>query len=138
PAGTGGYALQVGSSSGFNPSDNSTFYYGCFPALTASTVAGTARCYIPKGGTVTAVYGAFSNAGTPGSGETSTINFRLNNSTNTLVAAGVTNTAVVTTFSNSGLSITVAAGDFFELQWVTPTWATNPTAVRLAAVLYVQ
>lgn len=138
PAGTGGYALQAGSSASLSPSDNSTFYYGCLNSFTASNTAGLARCYVPHAGTVTAVYGSFSTAGTTSSGEGSAVNFRLNNSTSTAVATGVLTNAATTTFANNGLSITVNAGDYFEIQWVVPAWATNPTAVRMSAVVYIQ
>jgi hypothetical protein len=137
PTGTG-YSLQAGSSTNLNPADTTTYYYGCFPSIAASTTAASARCYIPKAGTVKAIYGNFWNNGTLGSAETSTINFRVNNATDTVISAGVQNNALVTTFSNSSLSIAVVAGDYFEIKWVTPTWATNPTQVRLAGVIYIE
>jgi hypothetical protein len=34
-------------------------------------------------------------------------------------------------FSNTALSISVAAGDYIEWRWVCPTWATNPISVRI-------
>ncbi len=75
---------------------------------------------------------------TPGSAETSTINFRLNDTTDTVITAGVQNNATNTVYNNQALSIPVAAGDYFELKWVTPAYATNPTSVLLSAIVYVQ
>ena len=83
-----------------------------------------------------AVYGTFVNTG--GSAETSTLSFRLNNATDTTITAAATNGSTVTTFSNSGLSISVTAGDYFEIKWVTPTWATNPPSLQLSAIVYLE
>jgi hypothetical protein len=133
-----GYAIQAGSSANLSPADATTYYYGCFNSIAAGTTAARARCYIPKAGTVTAIYGNFWVATTLGTAETSTISFRLNNTTDTAISAAVVANAAATTFSNTGLSIAVAAGDYFELKWVTPTWVTNPTAVRLSVVVYIE
>lgn len=67
--------------------------------------------------------------GVAGDDEQSTLNLRLNNSTNTAI---ITNLDLSANFviSNSALSIAVVAGDFVEIQWPTPTWSTtNPTSV---------
>jgi hypothetical protein len=127
-----GYTIQVDGVLAL-PGDATTYYFGC---MTASTTGGNARCYIPKVATVKAVYGTFVNTG--GSAETSTLSFRLNNATDTTITAAATNGSTVTTFSNSGLSISVTAGDYFEIKWVTPTWATNPPSLQLSAIVYLE
>ena len=42
------------------------------------------------------------------------------------------------TWSNTGLSISVSAGDHVEIQCVNPTWPTNPANVLFSAVLYIE
>ena len=140
PASGLGYVLQAGSSANLNPADNTTYYYACFPAVAAANTAAAAansRCYIPRAGTVTAVVLQFWNSGTLGSAQTSTVNFRLNGTTTSLVATGLLNNSATTTGSAT-LSVPVAAGDYFQILWTTPVWTTNPTAVRLAVVVYIE
>ena len=140
PAGLG-YVLQAGSSANLNPADNATYYYGCFPSIAAATSAAVNannRCYLPRAGTITAVVAHFWDAGTLASAQPSTISLRLNGVSTTPVTAAVLNNAASTVFSNTGLSIPVAAGDYLQVLWSTPVWAPNPTNVRLAVVVYVQ
>ena len=139
PAGSGlGYALQGGSFANLNPADNTTYYFGCFTSIAASTTPARTRCYIPKPGTITAVRVTFWNAGTLSSPQTSTVSLRLNNTTDTVVSTAVVNNPVVTTFSNASLSVTVGEGDYFEIKWVTPTWPTNPTNIRMSVAVYIE
>jgi hypothetical protein len=121
-----------------NPADATTYYFGSTPSVAMGSTAASQRVYIPKAGTITACYLFFNNNGTLGSSETSTVSIRLNNTTDTTCNASVTNAAVGTAFSGTGLSISVAAGDYLEMKWVAPTWVTNPTNVRPTAVLYIQ
>ena len=139
PAGSGlGYALQAGSFANLNPADNTTYYFGCFASIAASTTAARTRCYVPKPGTITSVRVTFWNAGTLSSAQASTLNLRLNNTTDTVVSAAVVNNPVVTTFGDASLSVAVSEGDYFEIKWVTPTWSTNPTNVRMSVVVYIE
>jgi hypothetical protein len=133
-----GFVIQAGSSANLSPADARTYYFGCFPSIASTTTADRTRCYLPKGGRITAVYGTFWNSGTLASAQTSTIQLRLNNTTNYTVASTVLNTAVTTAFGDNTLSIAVSQGDFFELTWTTPTWTTNPTNTRLAVMVYVE
>ena len=130
------YTLQAFAASS-NPADATTYFFGSRPTSAILTSGAITRIYIPRAGVVKAVYLYFSNSSTLGSNETSTVNFRLNNTTDTTISSAVTNDSVSTAFSNTALSITVAAGDYFEIKWVTPTWATNPLAVFPSAVVYI-
>ena len=120
-----------------NPADARTYYLGCFPSIAPTTTADRTRCYIPKSGRITAVYGTFWNSGTLSSAQTATIAVRINNTTSTTVASTVTNNAVMTTFGDGNLSIDVSAGDYFEVTFTTPTWTTNPTNTRLSVMVLV-
>jgi len=116
-----------------NPADSTTYYFAQSVSLITNTAA-TAKnvqFYIPFSCTLTKVYGSF-NTSTGGSSENITIFVRVNNTTNTnvtttfkLVNSGVT----VNQFSNSGLSISLNAGDYISIGMTTPAWATNPLSV---------
>ena len=133
-----GYTLLLENGSLLSPADATTYHAGSFSAAGATTNAAQRRVYIPRTGTIRACQLYFLNGGTLGSNETSTVSIRLNNTTDTTVSAAVTNDALSTTFSNSALGVAVVAGDYIELKWVTPTWATNPTSVRYSAVVFVE
>lgn len=133
----GGYVLSIVTFSA-NPADATTYFMAMSQALTTYTASGNAdsRIYIPKTGTITACYGVLTC--TTGSSGNSTLSIRLNNTTDTTVTSTLTMTASPTTFNNTGLSISVTAGDYIEYKLVTPTWApTNPTAVRFSISVYV-
>ena len=109
--------------------DSTTTYYGCGSIQQSNGTAASQRCYISKAGTITAVYGAFSQ--TAGSAETSTLAIRLNNTTDTTISSAITNDSADVTFNNASMSIAVVPGDYFEIKWTTPAWVTNPTSVRM-------
>jgi hypothetical protein len=131
-----GYTLQAFANS-TSPGDGSTQYFGSRPAATLGS-QNNQRIYIPKAGTIKAIYLFFANTGTLGSNETSTASLRLNSTTDTTISAAITNDAAQTAFSNNSLSIPVVAGDYFEIKMVWATWATNPTNVVPSAVVYIE
>lgn len=90
------------------------------------------RCYIPTSGTITTVYGGAKVLGTLGSGENSTLAIRLNDTTDTTITSTLALTSASNSFSNTGLSISVNAGDFIDFKLTTATWATNPTLVTFS------
>jgi hypothetical protein len=133
-----GYAIPFSATAlGFNPADVTTYYAGELHALTMQTTATVQAVRIPKAGVVTYVYATYRNFGTAGSTTNSTVSFRLNNTTDYTIATTV-DTSVLATYVNAApLNAAVARSDFFEIKWVTPTWATNPTNVTIAGVVYV-
>jgi hypothetical protein len=132
-----GYAISLGCLS-FNPADATTYYIGGAQGSGPTTTDGNVRVYIPRAGVIRTVYIAFVNSSVNGTNETSTISLRLNSTADTTISSSVVNNANAGSVSNTGLSISVAAGDFIELKWVTPTWATNPTSTRLMATVLVE
>lgn len=130
----GAYALQVGSAND-SPADATTYYFGCLLGTGVTTTEGRRKMRIPRAGTITRI-DLFINCST-GSSETSTISFRLNGTTDTTISSAVNLGATPFEANVTGLSIAVAAGDYFEIKWVTPTWATNPTAVNISALVYI-
>lgn len=131
-----GYVIQA-THSPLSPSDSTTYYFGSQTGITPSTTAATARVYIPKAGTIKTIYAYVSVLGTLGTSETSTLSLRLNNSTDTTITSSLVTTAVSQVFSAT-VSIAVVAGDYFEIKWVTPAWATNPTTVRIPITVYIE
>ena len=126
------YMLEgVFSSAVWSPVDATTYYGGDRPSLSTTTTAAISRLYTPFAGTITRCDVFVANDGTLGSGETSTLSIRLNNSTDTTVSSAITTNATANIFRNTSLSIAVDTTDYIEFKWVTPTWATNPTSVRI-------
>lgn len=132
-----GYVLQGSASNAASVPDATSTYFGSIPVSAGASI-GANRIYIPKTGTIKKVYILFDNSGTLASNETSTIAVRLNATTDFTISAAVTNDAAVTAFNNTGMSAAVTAGDFIAIKWTTPTWATNPTNVRISAVIYIE
>lgn len=130
-----GYALTVECMNQATTTDAQTIYWGS-KNLAHQTTADIHRIYIPKAGAIKVCYAHF-HSGTAGTAENWSLYIRLNNTTDTLVqTVGLSNAHRV--FSNTGLSIAVAAGDYIELKEIQPTWATNPANVRRSAVIYVE
>lgn len=123
----GGYSISSISSAS-TPADATTYYYGEFSNVAASTVANCRRVYVPRKCKITSFYGTFMDGGL-GSTETSTISIRVNNTTDYTVSETVANNTTYSYVSNTALNIPLNAGDYYEIKWVTPTWATNPTSV---------
>lgn len=135
----GGYTLSTVTFSA-TPGDSATYFLATAQAMTTFTASGNAntRFYIPKAGLVLACYGTATVSGTLGSAGSSTLSIRLNNSSEVTVSSSIALTSADNPFSGTGLNLTVAAGDYIEFKWVTPTFATNPTLVRIALTVYVR
>lgn len=132
----GGVVLQQASNF-FDPADSTTYYSGNFPALQPSTAETIQRIYIPRAGTITRVDLFMLTLGV-GSNETSTISLRKNATSDTTLSATIDNSSVANVVNATGLSISVSAGDYIEIKWVTPAWATNPTTVGWKSEIYLQ
>lgn len=120
------------------PADNVTYFFG-EQTLSLSTNATLYDMRIPFNATLVSATIYAGNLTTNASNELSTLNFRLNNTTDTLLSnqisfsgtAPVSNVYVVT-----GLSTSVSVSDTFIMKWTTPTWVTNPTAAQFIISLY--
>jgi hypothetical protein len=131
-----GYTM-MSTSAGFNPADSTIYYFGSVVTTVTSTADETSLV-IPKTGTVKRIDIITTNQGTLGSNETSTIVFRLNNTTDTTINNAVVTNALRSAFTSGVLSIAVTAGDRFEIKWTAPSYATNPTVVRFTFVVYIE
>jgi hypothetical protein len=122
--------VQFGGSSQPTVADATTFTYGV-GGISASNLVGTRRIYFPMAGTITRADVYCRVGGTLGSNEQSTISIRHNNTTDYAISTTFTQDNADTVVTNSSMSIAIAAGDFIEIKWLSPTWATNPTTVTL-------
>ena len=128
-----GFALSLFTTSSSTTTDGQTVYFG-FGALAVTTTAASRRVYAPRACTIKAVT-AVMNASTAGTAESFSIYVRVNNTTDYLIATvAVSNTWRI--FANAALSIALAAGDYFEIKVVYPTWATNPATVTWNATIF--
>ena len=130
------YCINVVGNATASPPDSTTYHFGSLGALALSP--GFNRIYIPKTGVVTKIYIGHVVAGTLGTSENSTVYFRLNNTTDTSIVSTVDSSSSTSYYNNTALSIAVSADDFFELKWVTPAWATNPTNTYLSAQILIE
>jgi hypothetical protein len=127
------YQMEAGATAS-NPLDSTTYYLGYHDRAPSTTESW--RKYFLRSGKVRAVRVSFWQSA--GSGETSSIYFRINGASDTLISAMVTNNASATTFLNNSLDIPVSAGDYFTIKWVTPAWVTNPTGVEVHVDLLIE
>ena len=137
PAGTSGatvYALPVQALTS-SPTDGQTVYFGNLPKAPITSAA-VSRVYIPRAGTITRAE-VWCYSGTAGTAENWSLYVRLNNTSDTLIAT-VGAAASARRFSNTSLSIQVAAGDYVEIKGVQPTWATNPATTIYGGYLWIE
>jgi len=133
-----GYTIVAESTTGQSPIDATTYYFGSLSGTGITTNAAQRRLYIPKAGTIKACFLDFLTTTLLGTNEASSVYIRLNNTTDYLVTAAMANDVTSAIANSTALSIAVAAGDYIEIKWVTPTWATNPTGVRHTAMIYIE
>jgi hypothetical protein len=115
------------------PADATTYYIGNFTVADPATTSGATRQVIAlSSGWVKSVTLMISVAGTLASAQNST--FSLKNAT-TGADSTISSTVQHTTIGQL-LSFTLATpmlvtkGDLLQINWRTPTWATNPSSVR--------
>jgi hypothetical protein len=130
-----GYPLTATSANN-TPADATTYYFGSHPGTALATTAQRRKINIPCPGTVTRI--ALFITCVAGSNEQSTMSFRLNDTTDTAITTTLDLSGNPVEVNNNSLGIAVAAGDYFEIKWVTPTWATNPTAVSVTAQVWIE
>jgi hypothetical protein len=126
--------------SNVSPADGVTYYFND-SSISLSTSATIYRTVIPYACTLIGASIVMQNNATTASNEASTINFRLNNSTDTLLTSGATlggAPIVVNVYSATSLSTSIAAGDTFNIKWTNPTYVTNPTSAVVVVELFFQ
>jgi len=132
----GAYTLTAYFTLQLNPLDATTYVFSPYPSIGLVSNAAAHKIRVPRGGVVRKVY--IEGICTVGSNETSTISFRLNDTTDTTITSVAIFNASPFSFSKTDLAIDVATGDYFTIKWVTPTWVTtNPTSVSMMATIWI-
>jgi hypothetical protein len=129
-----GYSLSVQALTS-SPADSVSAYFGQLPKA-PTTTANTSKVYVRKAGTIK-MANIYCYSGTAGTSESWSLYIRLNNSSDTLIATLAVSTSE-RVFTNSNLSIAVAAGDYFEIKSVQPAWATNPLTTIYGGYVYIE
>lgn len=129
------YTLQMACAA-FNPLDATTYYFAGRFSVVPSTSIANMRVYVPAAGIVRAAYVNFK--GTTGSNEQSTVSLRKNDTTDTTIVSTLDLSTLPAFVNNTSLNVSVAAGDYLTIKWVTPTWATNPTSIDIDALIYIE
>jgi len=132
PITTYAIAVQALTSS---PADGATTYFGTVPRAPIANPAAS-KIFIRKAGTIKIVE-IYCISGTAGSGEAWSLYIRKNNTTDFLIAtvAQANNERI---FTNSNIGIPMAAGDYFEIKMINPTWATNPLTTIFGGYVYIE
>lgn len=129
-----GYAINVQALTS-SPADTTPFYFGTKPSA-ITTTAGQNKIYIRKAGTLK-IAEIYTYAGTPGTAENISMYVRINNTTDYLIQTlGVSANERI--FSNTGLNIPLAVGDYIEIKCIPPIWATNPLTFICGGYIYIE
>lgn len=118
-----------------SPADGQTIFFGSLPRA-PSTSAATNKVFVRQAGTIKRVE-IYCYSGTAGTNEAWVLSLRKNNTTDTQISSVsvATNERV---FSATNLNIAMAAGDYFEIKCVNPTWATNPLTTIFAGYIFIE
>lgn len=128
------FTLQATHGTVLNPADSTTYYLG--QGLFSNIGASDARIYVQKKCVLKKIF-LSSKHTVAWSSEQSTISILVNWTTSyTVTATWTDNAASISTTNNTSLSIPLNKGDYFCIKWVTPAWVTNPTAVGMNAVCW--
>lgn len=132
---TNTWVLNIGASA-FSPADAATLYFGTTIRAPVST-AQVSKMFVREACTLVHAELLWVTAAVAGTNENITVRIVKNNTAATVIQT-IGSTANPKVFSNTGLDISLAAGDFIECQILCPTWATNPTNVVLGGYLKFQ
>lgn len=109
-----------------NTLDATDYYFGPLPKA-LQTTGGISRLIFRRAGTIIGA-NIVGYSGTVGSNEAWPMDVRLNNTTDTAIAT-VSAATAERIWNNQGLSIAIAADDYVEIHFLTPTWvAQNPAS----------
>lgn len=117
----------------------STTYVWGLPNMLGSPGGGSRnRIICPRAGTIKSCYAFTYQATVPSTESGWELYIRVNNTTDYLVQSISSTGTSYDTWTNTGLSIAVSAGDYVELKFVTPAWATASGATRAGATIYLE
>jgi hypothetical protein len=131
-----GAFAQLGNSLGFSPADSTTYYFSIGFHGSSSTAYNDSRMKIREGCRIKGIDVKVRVAGTLGSGETVSHYIRINDTTD--VGQIDLTYAAASQDGSILLDQVLAAGDYIAGKVVCPAWATNPTTVMIAWIIYVE
>ena len=128
-----------GGTAGHSPADATTYTFGISSQIGPLTSDGVYFPMPTRPGVVRRARVQALVTGTLASAGSTTV--RVRNATSTVeeeVSPSLAMTAVSNAVSNDAMSLPIAAGDAINIEFTTPTWATNPTAVFYNATIEVE
>ena len=135
-----GYTVPLSFTIQGTPGDGGTYFAGLpanFGFSTSSDTWAEGHARVPVAGTITAVSFSVKVVSTLASGESVTTVIRVNDTTDIASTEEARFDVAFETWSVTGLSTAVAAGDTIALKMVMPTFGTNPTNSTAAALVYI-
>lgn len=129
------YGIYKAGFSASHPADGTTYFFGSLDSVALNTTATNRKIPILRSGTIRKISLILIPTTSAGTTETSTLSFRLNDTTDTTITSAANLSALYEVTAN--VNIAVSSGDWGTIKWVTPTWSTNPTGVVGTALLYV-
>lgn len=128
-----------GTTSGHTPTSGTTYTFANQPGINPGTGDTIWAFVMPRPGRVTRAQGILAVLGTLGSSQSITLRARNQTGATTQdITTTLQASSIVNTWSNTGLSLTFAAGDGLSIQFVCPTWTTTPTATFWTGMLEVE
>lgn len=129
------------SAAGVSPADATNYYFPFGIGAGWLTSAGVFKPGVSHEGTIRRVHVTALIGAVNGTNESVTYKIVVNGSVAATLDSAVTWDAGINAYvvkNYTGLAIAVAQGDVVELNILTPTWATNPTAMFVNASMFVE
>lgn len=129
----GGYSLPL-QCAATTPNDSTAYMLGNSGNAMTTTTTGY-RVYVLKSGTIQGVY--LSEVYVNGSAENVVHEIEVNAAT-AYTLETVTWASTPTYVLKTDLAIPVTAGDYLFIKITTPAWASNPTALNIKGLIYIE
>lgn len=120
-----------------DPADSTTYLIGdTYHALTTTGLYN--KIPVPRNGFVRACAVYWNNSTQDCTAEDVSFYVRKNNTTDSAVVYTGTFANATGKCSSTSLNLSVSAGDYLHLKFVTPAWVTNPTGVFLTCIILIE
>lgn len=119
------------------PADSTTYYYGFGQSNSLTTFETLCKIYVPRACVISAAHLSVYKSTGVASSENVSAYIRINATSDTTISTAWqwTTSFGFDAVSNTGLSISLAAGEYFTIKIVTPAWATNPANCYVNVVI---
>ena len=123
---------------GNNPADSTSYFYALYDSAVGNADGwGAGYHEAPYSGTITAI-SFMAKTTVISSGEDVTFAVRINDTTDIASSTEARWDVAFETWTVTGLSQAISAGDLFALKVVTPAWVTNPTTASVSALVFLE